>query len=108
LNELLTNAFKYAFVGRTDGRIVVSFHESPAGIHELAVEDDGPGLPAGGLAAQRGKSLGFRIVEILSGQIDGTLSQEPCSGTRIVLRFPAGSGLGAGPAASRAQGAGRQ
>ena len=34
LNELLTNAFKYAFHGRDRGRIEISFHES-GGMHEL-------------------------------------------------------------------------
>jgi two-component sensor histidine kinase/PAS domain-containing protein len=92
LNELLTNTFKYAFRGRPDGRIVVSFHESAAGIRELTVEDNGVGLPAGRLAFQNENSLGLRIVEILTNQIDGTLAQEPCSGTRLVLRFPAGAG----------------
>lgn len=92
LNELLTNAFKYAFRGRPDGRIAVAFHESAPGIRELTVEDNGVGLPAGRLAFQNENSLGLRIVEILTNQIDGTLAQEPCSGTRVVLRFPAGAG----------------
>ena len=86
LNELLTNAFKYAFRGRAKGRIAVSFRQSPPGMEELTVEDDGVGLPAG---ARNGNSLGLRIVEVLTRQLDGTLTQEPCSGTRMVLRFPA-------------------
>jgi two-component sensor histidine kinase/PAS domain-containing protein len=94
LNELLTNAFKYAFLGRPAGKIVVSFHESAPGFRELTVEDDGVGLPPGQLAGRNGKSLGLRIVEILTNQIDGTLVREPSCGTRIVLRFPAGAGRG--------------
>jgi two-component sensor histidine kinase/PAS domain-containing protein len=92
LNELLTNIFKHAFRGRKDGRIAISFHESPPGIGELAVEDDGVGLPAGRLGEQNGKSLGLRIVEVLAGQLDGALAQETGSGTRMVLRFPVGAG----------------
>jgi two-component sensor histidine kinase len=90
LNELLTNVFKYAFAGRSSGRIAISFHECAAGIHELSVEDDGVGMPADGTHEPNGNSLGLRIVQVLTHQLDGTLQQEPCSGTRMVLRFPAG------------------
>jgi len=46
----------------------VSFHESAPGIQELAVEDNGLGLPEGSLNRQNGKSLGLRIVEILTSK----------------------------------------
>jgi two-component sensor histidine kinase len=92
LNELLTNVFKYAFHGRPGGRIAVSFRESPRGTLALTVEDDGVGLPPDHAGRQTGKSLGLRIVEILAAQLDGTLHRESGSGTRMVLRFPAGTG----------------
>jgi two-component sensor histidine kinase len=88
LNELLTNTFKYAFRSRTGGRISVSFRESAPGMRELAVEDDGVGFHPGHLDGRNGKSLGLQIVAVLTTQLDGTLEQEPCSGTRTVLRFP--------------------
>ena len=87
LNELLTNAFKYAFRGREGGRIAVSFRAGADGIHELAVEDDGVGMAAGG---NGGSSLGLRIVEVLAHQLDGALRYDGRAGTRVVLRFPAG------------------
>jgi two-component sensor histidine kinase len=87
LNELLTNAFKYAFPGRKQGRTRVAFHQPAAGILELAVEDNGVGLSPE-LRAGRETSLGLRIVGILTNQLDGTLEHQPCAGTRIVLRFP--------------------
>jgi two-component sensor histidine kinase/PAS domain-containing protein len=90
LNELLTNAFKYAFRGRSRGRIAISFRTSSAGFHELAVEDDGVGIQPNRTGETNGNSLGLRIVHVLTRQLDGTLEQEPCSGTRVVLRFPAG------------------
>ena len=90
LNELLTNAFKYAFHGRARGRIAVSFRQSASGMRELSVEDDGIGFPADQLDGPNGNSLGLRIVGVLTHQLDGTLSREPCSGTRMVLRFPVG------------------
>jgi two-component sensor histidine kinase/PAS domain-containing protein len=87
LNELLTNAFKYAFPGRNQGKIRVSFHASAPGCLELAVEDNGIGLSPE-LRSGRDTSLGLRIVGILTNQLDGTLEHQSCAGTRIVLRFP--------------------
>jgi two-component sensor histidine kinase/PAS domain-containing protein len=92
LNELLTNTFKYAFRGRERGRIRVSFRDTGAGIHELAVEDDGVGIPQEHPGESGANSLGLRIVAVLTHQLDGELAQEQCSGTRMVLRFPAGKG----------------
>ena len=89
LNELLSNALKYAFPDGRSGRIQVQFRETQAGVLELAVEDNGVGLPPGGLVAGNSKSLGLQIVRILARQLDGAVEQEACPGTRIVLRFPA-------------------
>jgi two-component sensor histidine kinase/PAS domain-containing protein len=89
LNELLTNAFKYAFRGRPRGRIAVAFRDSSPGIYELSVEDDGVGIPADRIDKTNGNSLGLRIVQVLAQQLDGTLERAPSSGTRMVLRFPA-------------------
>jgi two-component sensor histidine kinase len=91
LNELLSNAFKYAFPGLRNGKIRVSFHESEPESLELSIEDNGIGLPAGRLTERNTQSLGLRIVGILTKQLDGSIEQQWCSGTRIVLRFPAGS-----------------
>src|ERR1035437_700849 len=88
LNELLSNAFKYAFAGGRTGRILVSFRQPEPACYELAVEDDGVGLPDGALGGQN-KSLGLRIVRILTDQLDGSVEQKACPATRIVLRFPA-------------------
>jgi PAS domain S-box-containing protein len=88
LNELFSNALKHAFRDRSSGKIVVSCRESGPGWITLAIEDDGTGLPEGYLAGGTTKSLGLRIVRILSKQLHGTLQAEPCAGTRVSLRFP--------------------
>ena len=88
LNELLSNAFKYAFADGRAGRVLVSFCQPEPGWFEMGVEDDGVGLPGGVLGGQE-KSLGLRIVGILTRQLDGSIEQREGSGTRIVLRFPA-------------------
>jgi two-component sensor histidine kinase len=91
LNELLTNAFKYAFQSRRRGRIAVSFRLNGIdGVHELSVEDDGVGIPLDRGEESKANCLGLRIIEVLTRQLDGVLEYQPCSGTRVVLRFPAG------------------
>ena len=94
LNELLTNSFKYAFRRRARGRITVSFRECADGMRELSVEDDGIGMPAERPDDERRTSLGLRIIEVLSRQLDGAVEHQPCSGTRVALRFPAAKGVG--------------
>jgi len=88
LNELLSNAFQGAFPGERSGTVRVSLQESEPGFLELAVEDNSIDLPAGRLTDPNRETPGFRITEILTKQIDGSIQQQPCSGTRIVLRFP--------------------
>jgi two-component sensor histidine kinase len=88
LNELLTNAFKYAFAGQEHGRISVSFRDTECGMLELTVEDNGVGIPQDRQSDGGGNSLGLRIVQVLADQLEGTLEYEACSGTRAVLRFP--------------------
>ena len=87
LNELLSNAFKYAFADGRAGRVLVSLRQSEPGWCEMEVEDNGVGLPAGTIGGE-GKSLGLRIVGILTRQLDGSIEQRDGPGTRIVLRFP--------------------
>jgi two-component sensor histidine kinase len=90
LNELVTNSLKHAFPGERSGEVRVRLRQSAPGELELAVEDDGVGCPPIA-AARNGKSLGLRIVEILTRQLEGSLEQPDCAGTRFVLRFRAGT-----------------
>jgi len=90
LNELVTNALKHAFPGERSGEVRVSLRQSAPGELELSVEDNGVGCPPVA-SAREGKSLGFRIVAILAKQLEGSLEQPECAGTRFVLRFRAGT-----------------
>ncbi len=88
INELLTNALKHAFPGRSHGRIRVTA-DREGGRAVIAVEDDGVGMP--GEPPPGG--FGTQLVQMLARQIGGTLRCEAGaggSGTRWVLEFPAG------------------
>jgi PAS domain S-box-containing protein len=88
LNELLSNAFKHAFPGGRAGNIGVRFTRLDSGRLSLSCEDDGAGIPES-FDWRNAKSLGLRIVQILSKQIDGALTLQPVEkGTRFEVVFP--------------------
>ena len=68
-DELLTNAYRYAFPAGSTGAIRVELRLH-AGIVELAIGDTGIGLPTG----REPSSTGLRLVEALAKQIGGTLT----------------------------------
>ena len=87
INELVSNALKYAFPGERTGRIQVSL-ECPAPREVLlTVADDGVGLPAA-LNPGQTESLGLKLVSLLTDQLHGTITFERGSGTVVQVRFP--------------------
>ena len=83
VNELVTNAVKYAFPGQTHGTIMVTLKRGPGELR-LTVADDGPGINP-----QRADSgIGGRLVEAFAQQLGGQLERESGSqGTTIHLRL---------------------
>jgi len=111
INELVTNACKYAYPSGLAGPVRVGLtrqHDT----HVLSVEDDGVGLPddlaevcpegsSEGTAKAElsglSQGLGMTLIRLLTEQIDGNLilsgslrpdSKKPASGARIEIRFP--------------------
>lgn len=87
VNELLTNALKHAFVGRSGGTITVHSTSDGAGCRIL-VADDGVGLPEGGVWPKRGK-LSALIVQSLRTNARAKLDvvSEPGQGMRVTIEF---------------------
>lgn len=84
LNELLTNAFKYAFPDGRAGRIRVTFRAKGEGGCTLSIADDGVGLPESvDFAAPR--SLGLQLVRVLADQLGASVSLDRSEGTRFDL-----------------------
>lgn len=88
-NELISNALKYAFVGREAGEISVraeTIRESHLML--LSVSDNGVGLPAD-FEPGRTRTLGLKLVHLLSEQIKGEMDYSSSSqGTEFRLRIP--------------------
>jgi len=85
VNELLTNAMKYAFIGRDEGLITVAatIQDQRA---RLAIEDNGNGIPEI-IDIENSSGLGLQLVGRLTKQIGGTIKIERGKGTRFVLEF---------------------
>ena len=76
-SELITNSVKHA-----NGGITVQLEKNAPSTYSLSVLDDGPGLPAGAVAA-KSKGLGMKLVLWLVEQIGGDLRIIPrASGNR--------------------------
>lgn len=86
VNELVTNAYKYAFEGRKNGEVQIRLLKQGANGWLLAVADDGKGLP-GNIDPGKTSSLGLRLVHILSRQLKGTPRFRNNNGTVFELAF---------------------
>jgi len=84
INELVTNAFKYAFPDDRAGTVTVTLRRSKPKELMLSVEDNGKGCPENSK-----EGLGSRIVRLLAQQLRGFVRREAATpGCRILLTFP--------------------
>ncbi|WP_116128280.1 sensor histidine kinase [Lewinella sp. IMCC34183] len=86
INELVTNALKYAFPGDRRGRVVVSLTETAPGRLRLGVTDDGVGTQATS-DAPGATHFGTRLIGILAQKLGGKLSYAAVGGTGVYLDF---------------------
>jgi PAS domain S-box-containing protein len=92
VNELITNILKHAFPGQSGGSIVVIVRKT--GVHvSLIVEDDGIGIPEV-VDIENPEGFGLQLVNLLTQQLNGTLTVERKAGTRFVVEFDKQSELG--------------
>ena len=87
VNELLSNALKYAFGPETGGEILIGLEEVK-GVVRLRVEDNGGGLPEG-FDYNTTETLGLQLVVTLIEQLDGTMTLDsgPGRGTKYLITF---------------------
>jgi PAS domain S-box-containing protein len=88
VNELLTNAFKYAFRERGSGTITVRCLHEAENQYRIVVADDGVGMPEGVQWPTQGK-LGALILQSLQENVKTTVDVESVAGkgTRVTIAF---------------------
>lgn len=86
VNELVSNALKYAYKDRTEGKLSILLKEINNKVH-LKIADDGVGLPEN-FKFEKTDSLGVQLVYSLTEQLDGTIDVESgSSGTSFLITF---------------------
>lgn len=86
LNESITNSVKYAFEGKSTGRIDIIFTEPTKNDFVLVIKDNGIGIKDEFINGKM-ETLGMELISILSEQLGGTLSIDNKDGTRIEVKF---------------------
>ena len=93
VNELMTNAYKYAFPDNNEGNIWVTYKKAPhqttanEKVRYLTVQDDGIGLPPDFRFGGR-TSMGSQIITLLVKQIGAEMKIEGTTGASFCLILP--------------------
>ncbi|REE05754.1 histidine kinase dimerization/phosphoacceptor domain -containing protein [Marinoscillum furvescens] len=87
VNELATNAFKYAFADKDSGVFSISLKKQGEEF-VLRIADNGKGLPEE-IDIRKTRSLGLRLVNMLSNQLEGSFEIHAKKGTEFKLNFAA-------------------
>jgi two-component sensor histidine kinase len=85
VNELLTNALKYAFPNDGKGNILISLSQSTPETLTLKVADNGVGKVIG--LSPIGTGFGTQLIKLLTQQLDGKMFEEHDNGTSILFQF---------------------
>lgn len=86
INELISNALKYAFPDGRQGKICIEFSQVEGEQFLLTVRDNGIGFPAD-IDFRNTVSLGLRLACSLTEQLDGTIDMERNQGTVFRVKF---------------------
>ncbi|GAL72092.1 sensory transduction histidine kinase [Jejuia pallidilutea] len=85
VNELLTNALKYAFPENKKGEISISLEKFKSNHLKLKVSDNGVGKING--MAPKGTGFGSQLVNLLTQQLNGKMVERSEKGTLIEFDF---------------------
>lgn len=86
INELISNALKYAFKERNEGSLLVVLKKLDDGKLKLVIADDGVGFPDD-IDYRDTDSLGLQLVVTLVGQIKGEIDLDNTNGSRFTIIF---------------------
>ncbi len=83
VNEILTNALKYAFPDGRKGHIEITLERADANSLHLRIADDGVGKSG----FIKGTGFGGQLISLLTKQLGGTMREDGVGGTTVYLDF---------------------
>jgi two-component sensor histidine kinase len=89
LNELITNSIKYAHINKEGGQISIRFVDDLGGNCTLFFSDNGVGMPDN-FDVTKATTLGMRMVNELTRQLNGTLVYIKTPSPTFKIVFPMG------------------
>lgn len=87
VNELITNAYKYAFPQPRDGAAIIISLRRQGDHLALSVSDNGVGMPFD-MSNDQPVTLGLQLVQVLTKQVRGSCRLERESGTSWIISVP--------------------
>lgn len=87
VNELMTNAFKYAFAGRDRGTITIEAARDDHNNFTVSVADDGIGLAPGSTWPVPGKLAALILQTLRENTKNAAVRVEKNDGTRVIMTF---------------------
>ncbi len=86
INEIISNAFKYAFQKKLSGKLEVSITKKD-NVFIMVISDNGIGLPDN-IDVYNSKTLGLELIHSLIEQLDGSIKISSANGARYDITFP--------------------
>ncbi len=90
VNEVLTNALKYAFPSGRRGEIRIKMTIDDNNVTNLAISDNGIGLPES-FEANSVSTFGMRLISLLTKQLDGDMKIFSDNGVTFTIQFKGAS-----------------
>lgn len=88
INEIVSNSIKYAFPDEREGNITIHFYEEQNDTFSLSVFDNGIGFSWSEGDFSEIKTLGFKLIDSLVNQLDGTLNVISGENWGYSINFP--------------------
>lgn len=86
VNEIITNALKYGFKNREQGRIFIRIVQNGPQLYTLFIGDDGVGFRED-VNFRAAKTLGLQLIHKLTLQLKGSIEKVEGEGTNYVISF---------------------
>jgi PAS domain S-box-containing protein len=93
VNEVLSNALKYAFPAGKSGEVQIELRRQTCGRIHLLIADNGIGLPRG-CDWETSPTLGLRLVRTLARQVEANMQVTGGNGTAFSIEFRDGLPMG--------------